>query len=650
MCGICGIVTTDRAARAVDADRLVRARDTLTHRGPDDAGIWITDRVGLGHRRLSIVDVEGGHQPIASDDGSLQMVYNGEVYNHLDIRRELEAAGHRYRTSCDTETVIRLYEERGVACVEALRGMFAFAIWDERRRRLFLARDRIGIKPLYYARLDDGSLAFGSEIKAVLALIDRRPALDHAALPDYLANHAPSGDMTLFEGVRRLLPGHTLVWQDGDLRIEPYWHLEFRPAAEPAPRIADPVGAFRERLTESVRLRLMADVPLGVFLSGGIDSAAITGIMAKLVDEPIQSFSVAFEERSANELGYAREVAETFDTQHHEVVVSPEAFFDALPRLIWHEDEPIAHPSSIPLYFVAELAARNVKVVLTGEGSDELLGGYGRYWKTLGNQRWGTRYRRFAPGALRAAVEKAIGALPATSRWRARAERTFLCVPPDLPHIYLDNFAVFSRARQRALLSAATRDRIGADRAYAHEEALLAETAALSPLNRLLSLDLATYLHELLMKQDQMSMAASLESRVPFLDHPLVEWVSRLPDEWKLQGRTTKRVLREAMKGVLPESILTRPKMGFPVPFGTWIRGPWEGWVREVVLGPRARARDLFDLACVERILAEHAVGADHAERIWSLVNVELWQRTFLDGESSATGRDVTPLEAVGVR
>ncbi|MDX1577172.1 MAG: asparagine synthase (glutamine-hydrolyzing) [Gemmatimonadota bacterium] len=641
MCGICGIVLSDRSDRTIDRAALVRARDTLTHRGPDDAGLYLDERAGLGHRRLSIVDIEGGHQPMSSDDGALHLVYNGEVYNHRALRAGLQDEGHRYRTRCDTETVLRLYESRGLEAISALRGMFAFALWDARRKRLVLARDRVGIKPLYYALLEDGSLCFGSEIKAILALWGRRPSLHAAALPDYLANHAPSGPDTLYEGVRRLLPGHTLVWRDGTVTVERYWDPRFPPAAEPRTPPSDPGGEFRERLTESVRLRLMADVPLGVFLSGGIDSAAITGVMAGLVDEPIRSFSVAFAERSASELGYAREVAEAFGTEHHEVVVTPDEFFDALPRLIWHEDEPIAHPSSVPLYFVAELAARHVKVVLTGEGSDELLGGYGRYWRTLWNQRWGTRYRRLAPAPLRAVARAAVRALPVTSRVRTLAERTFLFVRPELASVYLDNFAVFSRGRQRHLLAPDLREAHPGVEPYAHESEILARTEGLSTLNRLLDLDLRTYLHELLMKQDQMSMAASIESRVPFLDHELIEWVVGLPDEWKLSGRTTKRVLREAMRGVLPDSILTRPKMGFPVPFGLWARGPWHDRVREVIAGDRARARGLFDPAYVERLLSEHRAGVDHAERLWSLFNLELWQRGILDG-GAASGGDTT--------
>src|SRR5688500_13562187 len=379
MCGINGIALSSRARGTVDARTLGDMRDVLTHRGPDDEGLFIEGPVGLGHRRLSIVDVAGGHQPMTNEDGSLQIVYNGEIYNHADFRAGLEARGHTYRTHCDTETILHLYEEKGRACVEDLRGMFAFAIWDSARRELFIARDRLGVKPLYYVQTDDGSLYFASEIKALLEARPARPALNYAALPDYLANHGTSGDETLFEGVRRLPPGHTLLWRDGRVSIEKYWDVTYARGAEAeagGKSDEDYVAEWSELFRTSVRLRLMADVPLGMFLSGGIDSSAIAAVMSRMVDEPIKTFSVAFAEREANELAYARIVAEAFRTDHHEVVVSPSEFFEALPHLVWHEDEPLAHPSSVALNFVSRLAARHVKVVLTGEGSDEMMAGY----------------------------------------------------------------------------------------------------------------------------------------------------------------------------------------------------------------------------------------------------------------------------------
>lgn len=633
MCGICGIVLAPGSTRRLDAPLLERMRDTLAHRGPDGAGLFLGGRAGLGHRRLSIVDVAGGHQPMR--EGALHIVYNGEVYNHAELRGELEARGPRFRTRCDTEAVLRLYAADGPACVERLRGMFAFAVWNAARGELFLARDRLGVKPLYYVHAPDGSLYFASEIKALLEAGAVPAALNPDALPDYLANHAPSGEDTLFAGVRRLPPGHTLTWRDGLVAIRRYWRLDFAPDADDGEGDAARVRAWAEAFEASVRMRMMADVPLGVFLSGGIDSAAITATLARMVPSPVRTFSVAFADRDANELAYARMVARAYGTEHHEVVVGADQFFAALPRLVWHEDEPLAHPSSVPLYFVAELASRHVKVVLTGEGSDEMLAGYGRYRTAVANLRLGAGWERAAPAALRAAVRRAVDALPA-SRLRGRLRRSFLAQPADVESLYFDAFSVFSRARQAELLSPALAARLEDANPYAEQRACWDGAAGAPPLSRLLAADSGTYLHELLMKQDQMSMAAGIESRVPFLDHPLVERMAALPERLKMRGGVTKYVLREAMRGVLPPAVLARRKMGFPVPFGRWARGSHRELVEGLVLGGRALERGLFDPAALRRLVAEHAAGVDHAERLWSLVNLELWHRRFLDGETPA--------------
>jgi asparagine synthase (glutamine-hydrolysing) len=632
MCGICGIAIPDHSSRTIDERAFHRMRDSIAHRGPDGFGEFVEHGVALGHRRLSIVDVSHGQQPMASADGALQIVYNGEVFNHPMLKAALERDGVRYRTTCDTETVLHVFERRGEATPEELRGMFAYAVWDRRARTLTLARDRLGIKPLYYALLDDGTLVFGSEIKAILASGLVRPAMREDALPDYLANHATSGEGTLLSGVKRLLPGHTLVWRNGAVGIRRYWDLRFEAEAEDRRPEAELVAEYRERLKEAVRLRLMADVPLGAFLSGGIDSATITALMSQLVEEPIKTFSVGFAEREANELAYARIVSRAFGTDHHEVVVTPEQFWGALPSLVWHEDEPIAHPSSIALNFVSRLAAERVKVVLTGEGSDETLAGYGRYRKTILNLRLGGAYQAATPATLRTLVRHGLEALPA-SRTRQRALRTFFARPATLEALYLDNFAVFSREQQGRLLSAALRARLSTLDPYATATQLMGSSDAKSLLDRLLYVDTKTYLHELLMKQDQMSMAASIESRVPFLDHPLVEFTARLPERLKLRGGTTKYILREAMRDVLPAEILTRGKMGFPVPVGAWLRGPYRSIVDELVLSPRALERGLFDPAAIRGLVARHVAGEDHAERLWSLVNLEIWHRVVIEGE-----------------
>ncbi|HYX42087.1 MAG TPA: asparagine synthase (glutamine-hydrolyzing) [Pyrinomonadaceae bacterium] len=640
MCGINGIAFSRRAGRDADARAVVRMRDVLTHRGPDDAGLYVSGPVGLGHRRLSIVDVTCGHQPMTNEDETLHIVYNGEVYNHADYRPQLEARGHRYRTHADTETILHLYEEHGAACVEHLRGMFAFAIWDERKRELFIARDRLGVKPLYYVHTPDGSLYFASEIKALLEARAVKAEINYAALPDYLANHGTSNDETLFANVRRLPPGHTLLWRaDGRIEIAQYWDVSFADeGAEGARRDDDLIAEWLELFRTSVRLRLMADVPLGMFLSGGIDSSAIAALMSGMVNEPIKTFSVAFAEREANELAYARLVAEKFKTDHHEVIVSPQEFFDALPQMVWQEDEPLAHPSSVPLYFVSRLASEHVKVVLTGEGSDELLGGYERYYKTLVNLSVGARYERFTPASVRRALAGRIQSLPRSSTVRQKLARTFLCLAPDIESIYFDNFAVFGRAMQRELLTTETQARAGELDPYRDMRRYFESSAARSPLNRMLYADTKTYLHELLMKQDQMSMAASIESRVPFLDHKLVEFTVRLPERLKLRhGRTTKYVLRRAMKGILPEPIIARRKMGFPVPVGQWFRQEFRSVVDEYVLSARARERGIFEHNFVRALVARHQAGENHSERLWALVNFEIWLRRFVDGEEMKT-------------
>jgi asparagine synthase (glutamine-hydrolysing) len=644
MCGFCGVAAPTGSNRQVTRDLIERMNATIVHRGPDADGIFLENGIGLGHRRLAIVDVARGAQPMSVQDGQVQMVYNGEVYNHPTLMPELQAAGVQYRTHSDTETILHLYERDGRDMPKRLRGMFAFAIWDKRSRELLLARDRFGVKPLYYVHAPDGTLYFASEIKALVAAGAVRPSLNLAAFPDYLANHGTCGDDTLFEGVKRLPPGHTLTWRNGAISIERFWSLSFNPAAIDQRPDRVLIDEYRERFRESVRLRLMADVPLGMFLSGGIDSAAITAMMSTLVDEPIKTFSVAFAEREANELAYARLVAQRYRTDHHEVVVTPEQFFGSLPTMVWHEDEPIAHPSSIALAFVSKLAAERVKVVLTGEGSDETLGGYGRYRYTVWNMALGRVAEGVAGAFGRRLGNAMVDRLPRGSQWQSRLRRTALTRPATLDDLYFDNFAVFDRRAIRALLAPAHRDSLGKVDPYAVAHRLLESTDAEPILDRLLYVDLFTYLHELLMKQDQMSMSASIESRVPFLDHPLVEFTATLPQRLKLRGRTTKYILRQAMRDYLPAEILSRSKMGFPVPIGRWFRGEHRGIVDEFVLGERAAARGLFDQDYVRLLVNEHAGSVrDHTERLWALVNVEVWHRIFIDGESPSDVGEATP-------
>jgi asparagine synthase (glutamine-hydrolysing) len=605
-------------------------RDVLFHRGPDASGNFFEQKIGLGHRRLSIVDVARGTQPMYNEDDSIVIVYNGEVYNHTDFREELIAKGHRFETHSDTETIIHLFEEYGANCVEKLRGMFAFAIYDRREKILFIARDRLGVKPLYYVYDNEGNLFFASEIKSLLEVGAVKPELNYGALPDQLANHGTSGEQTLFKDVNRLMPGHTMLWRDGKLSIAKYWDVSFEPKHEER-RDEVFVNEWRELFRQSVKLRLMSDVPLGMFLSGGIDSSAIAAMMSKMIDEPVKTFSVAFKEKEANELEYARLIARDLRTDHHEIVITPEEFFETLPKLIWHEDEPLAFVASVPLYFVSKLAQQHVKVVLTGEGSDELLAGYARYRKTLLLLSYGEKYEHLVPDIARRILRDNIGKFPFANK----LQRTFLANPADIENLYFNNFAVFTAKMQDQLLTSDAKAKIGEAKPFDLLQQLDRETDAKEMLDRLLYADIKTYLHELLMKQDQMSMAASVESRVPFLDHKLVEFTAKMPLRMKLRGRNTKWILREAMKGILPVEILSRKKMGFPVPVGNWFRNKFRYVVEEFVLSERALSRGIFESNFVRELVAKHNAGENHDERIWFLVNFEMWQRRFLDGETA---------------
>ena len=635
MCGIAGLAAPD-GLHPDEQVRATRMRDVLTHRGPDGAGLHVDGHVALAHRRLSIVDLAGGHQPLSNEDGSVWVTFNGEIYNHAQVRRELEAAGHTYRTRSDTETIVHAYEEWGDECVQRFRGMFAFGIWDAPRRRLLLVRDRLGVKPLYWAMSRGDAtrgprLLFASEIKSVLESGLVQAQARTALLPEVLATRYTSGADTLFEGIYKLLPGHRLVYEAGNVRIDQYWDVPHAGVDPEVARMPDAavLDRFRALLDESVRLRLMADVPLGAFLSGGIDSSVITALMARATNRPVQTFSVAFEDRAFSELEYAREVARSVGAESHEVVISDRDFFGALPRLVWFEDEPIAHPSSVPLHFVSMLAREHVKVVLTGEGSDELLAGYGKYPRALLNWHAGRVYERLVPAAARRVLARSVvPRLP--SRLERYASRSFLSVPRDPAAMFLDTFAGIPMHAQQALLS---RSVLQDAQPYASSLAYFENARQAPLLDRMLYTDMKTYLVELLMKQDQMSMSASIESRVPFLDHTLVEFASRLPQRFKLSGLTTKRILRDSAAGLVPDSILTRKKMGFPVPFSGWAAGRWNGVVRDVLLDRRSRERGLIDTPGLERLLDDHQAGRRRGgDALWALLNLELWYRTFIDG------------------
>ncbi|PWU00625.1 MAG: asparagine synthase (glutamine-hydrolyzing) [Terriglobia bacterium] len=630
MCGIAGYVTTH--ASSLQRSVLERMTDAIRHRGPDDSGFYQDEYASLGHRRLSIIDLAAGHQPMANEDGTLWVSYNGEIFNHADLRPELEQAGHRYATHCDTETILHAYEEYGPSCLDGFRGMFAFVLWDKQARRLFCARDRLGKKPFYYYW--DGALfAFASEIKALLRHPAISPRLEDALLPEYLAFGYVSEERTLFAGIRKLMPGHHLTLDLGSARPEPqirqYWDIPAPDAGEDQDD-ASWIRDCRERLEETVRMRLMSDVPLGMFLSGGVDSSAIAAIMKRQFSGPVKTFAVGYEEQDYSELPYAAHVARSIGTDHHEIVVSMEDFFNALPRLIWHEDEPITWPSSISLYFVSRLASERVKVVLTGEGSDEMFGGYARYRFYALNQRWLDLYR-FVPARLRRALRAQVASTHLLhADLRRKLQHTFVGRGEDLESLYLDNFySAFSAAEQAQLFSS-----LPPDSPYRNFRRYWDTRSSLPLLARMLYADQKTYLVELLMKQDQMSMATSIESRVPFLDHRFVEFSTRVPQRLKVRAGEGKYILKKAIEDLLPHEIIYRKKMGFPTPLRQWLLDS-----RADALYTTLRARDgllaaYIDSAALDRLLERHRSGSEDAtDRIWRLLNLQVWGDLFLTGK-----------------
>jgi asparagine synthase (glutamine-hydrolysing) len=632
MCGICGIFFADRNHR-VSRDALAAMNREIIHRGPDDEGCLVQENVGLAMRRLSIIDVQTGHQPISNEDGNYWIVFNGEIYNHLELRRDLEARGHRYRTKSDTETIVHLFEEYGNDCVTHLRGMFAFAIWDQAKKQLFLARDRLGIKPLYY-RYSDGVLLFASEIKAILAYPGIKPEFNRQTLAEYLAFGYIAGEETMYAGIRKLPPGHVLTLEErGQIQLAQYWDLQVTADADDRGR-SFYVRRYRELLEESVSSHLMSDVPLGVFLSGGLDSSAVAALTTKIRNEPIETFSVGYGEEEFSELPFARAVAQHIGSNHHEVSLSRDEFFQTLPGLIWHEDEPLAWPSSVALYFVARLARERVTVVLTGEGSDETLAGYTRYPWTLLNSRMDSVYRGLTPPLLRRLLRQGVAAAPLSADRRRQLEHTFLMRDgASWESFYFDNFySAFSAPEQRELLTPEAME--SARDPY---ESSMAEWKRSSGdmLHRLLYTDIKTYLVELLMKQDQMSMAASVESRVPFLDHVLVEFTASIPAQYATKGLAGKLILKSAVEDLLPREIIYRKKMGFPTPWAYWLAGPQLDSLELMLNEDRTLQRGLFRPEAVRRLFTEHRGGRrDHGNRIWRLLNLELWMRACVEGDA----------------
>ncbi len=604
--------------------------DVIAHRGPDASGAWIEGPAALGHRRLSIIDIAAGAQPMSDPEERYQIVYNGEIYNHAALRPALEAAGRLYRTRCDTETILHSYAVKGEDCIHDFRGMFAFAVWDRQAKTLFCARDRLGIKPFYYF-WNGKAFVFGSEIKALLEHPAVGVRFDRSLLAEHLAFGFSSDDRTLFGGIRRLPPGHTLTLElGGEPRIRQYWDVPV-PSQFELRSDAEWIGECRERFEQSVEQRLMADVPLGMFLSGGVDSGSVAATIKRLTDQPVKTFSVGYAEQEYSELSYAAQVAQAIGTDHREVTVSGKQFFDALPRLVWHEDEPIVWPSSVPLHFVSKLAREEVIVVLTGEGADELFAGYGRYRFYLLNQKAAGPYG-LLPRSLRRGIRRFVATSPLLkATLRRKLQHTFLGRELSFEALYIDNFhAAFSPQEQAMMLSSAERRD---DPVYDSFIAHWRSTEGKPLLSRLLYSDLKTYLVELLMKQDQMSMSASIESRVPFLDHSFVEFAAGVPDHMKLRKSVGKYIFKKVAEDLIPREIIYRPKMGFPTPLRRWLREDFAAPAFRILRKKDGLLAELLDREMLDLLIEGQSSGAiDATDRLWRLLNLQIWGETFLKG------------------
>jgi asparagine synthase (glutamine-hydrolysing) len=613
MCAIAGRFNLN--GRPVAATEMLAMRDIMTHRGPDDQGLFLEGHVGLAHRRLSIIDLSGGHQPMTNEDATVTVVFNGEIYNFAELRSGLEARGHTLATRSDTEVIVHLYEELGAECVQRFRGMFAFAIWDSRRQQLVLARDRLGVKPLYYAKTGN-SLLFASEIKSLLQAKDLRASVNPQGLRRYLSYRHSYGHGTLFNEIQQLPPGHYLTATADAVRVTRYWDV---------PQRGDVVSegsaeAFLPLLEQSVTLRMISDVPLGSFLSGGIDSSVVTALMARHT-ERVRTFSIGFVPSDENELRWAQLVATRYGTEHHEFLLGSQDFFSLVRQLVWHHDEPLTFPASIPLFLLSRESKAVATVMLAGEGADEILAGYGSNVRTYWLQRIASRI----PLPLRRLL--ASVALP--PRVRAIARRATADVPELIAGTFrLGGYEQLARACRIELPSAVEDD-----------TALLAELGFEGRvgtfLDRLLYFQLKTYLVALLMKQDKMSMAASIETRVPYLDHHLVELAFSFPDALKIRGRTGKHLLKQVSHGLLPDEIINRPKQGFPVPIAQWFRAPGNPFL-EVLLDPDSLRNGLLDSDYVQTRVRQFLAGADISLELWAMLNLELWRREFLVSDAGA--------------
>jgi asparagine synthase (glutamine-hydrolysing) len=617
VCGIAGIVRWDGAP--ILEQEIRGMCGAIVHRGPDEEGVYIGDGVALGMRRLSIIDLEGGQQPISNEDGTVWIVFNGEIYNYRELRRDLERAGHVFKTDSDTETIVHLYEDLGARCVERLRGMFGFAIWDERRRQLLIGRDRLGIKPMYYAERN-GELVFSSELKPILTLPSIPRSVDWGAANHLFTFLSTPSDQSIVHGVRKLEPASVLVAQPGrPLQIQKYWDVEFRPNEKATE--AELVEQLREMLTEAVTLHQVSDVPVGAFLSGGLDSSAVVALMAKPAAGRLKTFSIGFAESEFDELPYARQVARAFGTDHHDLVLRPDAV-SIVEDLTWYLDEPFGDTSAIPTYMVSKLASEHVKVVLSGDGGDEIFAGYDKY-VVEGRER---RYDR-VPSPLRRIAGMVGSAMPDGMTGRRFLRHLAL----DGAHRYLDASTMFRADELRKLVKPDAYARLSQHDPLAESLAALRHQGQ-DWLSAAQYRDLHTYLPlDILAKVDRATMAHSLEARPPLLDHKLVEFAATIPARFRMRDGTTKYLFKQAMRGILPDAIIDRQKHGFAVPLAKWFRGDLAGFARDVLFSEQCRQRGIFDTAYVDRLLQLNERGRNLDLQLWTVMSFELWCQRFLD-------------------
>ena len=617
MCGICGKVLRD-TARRVDGADVEAMRDTMISRGPDAGGVHLDRYAGLGHRRLSIIDLEASVQPMSNENGTVWIVFNGEIYNFVELRKDLLARGHQFRTAGDTEVIVHLYEEYGVDCVSRLRGMFAFAIWDARTDTLLLARDRVGIKPLYYA-LNDQAFLFGSELKALVADKHFRATrqIDAEAVHSYLSFLSVPDPACIYRGVRKLPPGHTLTLRHGAIDVQRYWNVAF----EEEEGVAGEAWEARllELMREAVRIRLVADVPLGAFLSGGIDSSTVVALMAGLMNRPVKTFSIGFSDKAFNEASDAKRVAKHLGTDHTELILAPAEARFVIPQLVEHFDEPFADASAIPTYYVSKLAREQVTVTLSGDGGDELFGGYP--WRQV--RPWYQRHLSRLPLHVRSGIRRMTGILPNGLRGTNYLRRI------DIPYerYILDAMAVFDEADRRRLYSPHFADVVAGVDPYQHQLPNFAGSAGRGWEARMMEYDLKTYLpNDVLTKVDRMSMRASLEARVPLLDHRLVEFAAKMPSRLKIRGGVSKHILKQVMAPYLPAEVLQKQKQGFSVPLGTWLRTELREDILDTLRG--GNRHGFFNRRFVDEITDAFFKGDDSRNyQVWTLYAFDLWHR-----------------------